>query len=117
MKKTDKYFILHKMPSTERGLIDWLSEIENWEKKILPKINPKDTYLLLEKSCYKNENGTDEYYTNAFSFSGDEKKLYKITKKWDIYDYTGISFVIIHHKEKLYSFNDWTKLTIEERKK
>ena len=118
MKKVDKYYIVRQMPQRERDLYDWLSEIENWFTKVLPKINQKNTYLVMEKTCYKEDDGdTTELYTNAFSFNGDQRDLYKITKKHDVYDYTGVTCPIVHHNQNAYSFDDYTNKNFREKKK
>ena len=119
MKKVDKYYIVRKMPEMERDLFDWLSEIKDWSIKVLPKINhKKHSYLVMEKTCYKeNDGSTTELYTNAFSFYGDERDLYKITKKCDVYDYTGVSHVLVHHNQNVYSFDDFSDRKFREKNK
>lgn len=107
MKKIEKYYKLIRMPNGKIPLEDFIRDIPNWYEQVLPKLNKKDEYLLLEKSCYPDNT---EQWTDAFSFSCGIYGLYKIIGNRVCYDYTGISMPIIHKDKKVYTWEHYNEL-------
>jgi hypothetical protein len=98
-----KYYILRRLSQETFNAFFYELSSEIAEK-IKNRIDMKMQFLLVEKTC--NADNT-ETYTNLWTIPENTEVLYKITKKRQIWDYTGLIKPLIHQNGTVLTFEQY----------
>lgn len=104
-----KYYVLYRAQSdTFKGMFNRLSDEVG--KKILRRLNPKATLILMERTQVTDmQGGETEPYTGMWTFFETPlDNIYKVTKGRQMYDYTGL-VTLIHEKGKVFTFDQYNE--------